>query len=327
MKKTGLAVLTALLILSGCGAKKLPEGAVAQVNGTVITQADFDAELDAFKGQYESQGQTVSDDDLAIVKPQILDSLVLKQLMTDKADELKITADSEAIQAQIDGIKAQFGSDEAFAASLAESNFTEEALVEELKLQSVIQQLFESEVASKVNVEEKDIQAYYDENKEAMFQKPESVSASHILIQVNEEKTAEAALAEIQDIRKEIEAGLDFGDAAVKYSEGPSSAQRGSLGVFGRGQMVPEFEEVAFAQEEGAVSEPVLTQFGYHLILTSGRFPAATASFEEARGFIEQQLKQTATQDASRAFVDGLKDKAKIVLPEWAQEKEQEQTS
>ena len=73
------------------------------------------------------------------------------------------------------------------------------------------------------------------------------------------------------DLKKQIEGGLDFGECAAEHSSCPSSAQGGDLGEFSEGQMVPEFDKVVFNEEVGAVHGPVQTQFGYHLIKIEAR--------------------------------------------------------
>ena len=324
MKKILLAVLTVSVMFMSCGSKELPEGAVAVVNKTVITLDDFNAELDMFKGQYEAQGMAVSEGDLEKVKPQLLDSMIVKVLLLSKAEDLKITADEEAITTQIEGFKEQFGSEEAFVEALKANNFTEDKLVADLGEQSLIQQVFEKEVYGDIVIDEEAMKAFYEENKDAMFQMPESVEASHILVMVNDTQNEADALSKILDVKSKIDAGLDFGEAAVQYSEGPSNTQKGYLGQFGRGQMVPEFEEAAFSQEVGVVGEPVLTQFGYHLILTTAKNEASIISFDESKGFIEQQMSQEEYNTKSAEFIENLKKKAKITLPEWAMPKEEE---
>lgn len=84
-----------------------------------------------------------------------------------------------------------------------------------------------------------------------------NVSAKHILVSQD---------YEMQDVLKKLEEGMSFEEAAEKFSSCPSGKRGGDLGPFTRGQMVPEFEEAAFNLEVGSVSEPVKTQFGYHLI-------------------------------------------------------------
>ena len=124
-------------------------------------------------------------------------------------------------------------------------------------------------LASAQTVEPAEISAYYEAHA-SQFKEEEQVKARHLLIKLDEEATpeqAEEALNKITEIRTEIEQGKSFADAAKEYSEGPSGPSGGDLGWFGKGRMVPAFEEAAFALAPGAVSEPVKTQFGYHLIM------------------------------------------------------------
>lgn len=100
----------------------------------------------------------------------------------------------------------------------------------------------------------------------------EQVGAAHILLMYagssrsSATRTKEEALAQIEAMKAEIEGGKSFADIAKENSDCPSGAQGGDLGVFGRGQMVPEFDEAAFNMEIGATSGVVETDFGYHLI-------------------------------------------------------------
>ena len=89
--------------------------------------------------------------------------------------------------------------------------------------------------------------------------------------------------ARAQEILAEIESGMAFADAAAQYSSCPSSQQGGDLGMFSKGQMVPEFEEAAFKMAVGEVSEPVETQFGFHIIKVTDKQESGLLSFEEVR--------------------------------------------
>ena len=95
---------------------------------------------------------------------------------------------------------------------------------------------------------------------------PDSIRASHILRNVDG-RSKEDALKEVEDIKAAIDGGADFADQAREHSECPSGSSGGDLGDFGRGMMVPPFEEVAFDLDVDELSGPVETDFGYHLIL------------------------------------------------------------
>ena len=148
-----------------------------------------------------------------------------------------------------------------------------------------------------VTVKEEEARAFYDENLDK-FTQGETVNASHILVE-SEEKAREIAA--------EIAAGTTFEEAAAKYSSCPSKDAGGQLGEFGRGQMVPEFEEAAFALEVGVVSEPVATQFGYHLIRVNAKGEPKAIPYSEARDSIYERLTAERQQAAYRSRVTQLK--------------------
>ena len=169
-----------------------------------------------------------------------------------------------------------------------------------------------------VKVDEADLRKYYDQHKSEYDQ----VHGAHILIRFQgsqvplrpglKDLTDAEALAKANDLRAKILAGADFADLAKKESDDIGSGNNGGdLGTFKHGQMVPSFEEAAFKLKPGELSEPVKTQFGYHLIKVQTHAPKA---FEDARADIETKVKP----DALKAAVDALGKKSPAVLdPEF----------
>jgi len=153
-------------------------------------------------------------------------------------------------------------------------------------------------VISKVKVTDEDCRKFYDENQD-QFQAQLVLGASHILVD-SEEKARE--------IKAKIDAGeVSFADAAKEFSSCPSSAKGGDLGEFGEGQMVPEFENACKAMEVGAISEPVKTQFGYHLILLNKKETAEAPKFEEMVEDIRRKLLNDKQQAAYQSKINQLK--------------------
>ena len=148
----------------------------------------------------------------------------------------------------------------------------------------LLTQITINKVLSEVTVTDEDAKNYYDEHLDE-FKEKATVSAKHILVDTIEK---------CEEVRASIEKGeLTFEDAAKKYSTCPSKEQGGNLGVFGRGMMVPEFEEAAFALDLEKVSEPVKTQFGYHLIKVEAKNEPKTSSFEDVKAQIVNKLIQS----------------------------------
>jgi len=145
---------------------------------------------------------------------------------------------------------------------------------------------------------EDEIKAFYEENKER-FVAGESVSASHILVD-SEEKAKE--------LLEKIKAGeISFEDAARNESSCPSSENGGNLGEFTKGQMVPEFDEAVFKMNVGEISQPVKTQFGYHLIKLNAKNEEKTYGFDEIKGQLGDLVMKDKQQKAYQSKINQLK--------------------
>lgn len=149
-----------------------------------------------------------------------------------------------------------------------------------------------------VSVSDAEAKAFFEENKAAL-QTGETVNASHILL--DDAERAKALRAEI------LSGSISFEDAARKYSTCPSAEQGGSLGEFTRGQMVPEFDEACFSMAVGEISEPVKTQFGYHLIKLNAKSDSRALSYEELAPQIKEKLLSDKRQAAYRSKINQLK--------------------
>lgn len=152
---------------------------------------------------------------------------------------------------------------------------------------------------AEVKVTDKDCRDYYEANKE-QFVAEEKVEASHIL--VKEEELAKKLLADIK------EGKISFEDCAKENSTCPSGKGGGALGAFGRGQMVKEFEDAAFAMNPGDISdEPVKTQFGYHLIKVTSKIGNETIPYESIADEIMAALRNEKSRKAYESKINQLK--------------------
>lgn len=163
-------------------------------------------------------------------------------------------------------------------------------------------------------VSSQEIEDYYHKNKE-QFKVEEQVSARHLLVRVDENATdADIAKAneKIAKAQSELKAGKSFEEVAGKYTEDPSGTQSGgNLGWFTRGKMVPPFEEAAFSTEPGKVSEPVRTQFGFHLIKVEDK---KNEGYEEYKDAIPAILDTIAKDRASEKIQDYLDQALEVII-------------
>ncbi|MCM8712138.1 peptidylprolyl isomerase [Clostridium sp. SYSU_GA19001] len=174
-----------------------------------------------------------------------------------------------------------------------------EAAKKELLTQTAI-----NKILAEVTVTDSEIKDYYEVNSH-LFKNQESVTARHILVD---------SLEEANEIKKKIDNGMNFEMAAITYSSCPSKEQGGNLGSFTRGRMVPEFEKAAFELEVGVVSEPVQTQFGYHLIKVENKTKDTVKSLEEVYPIIERQLRNERESYKYMEFTQDLKQIYKVEL-------------
>ena len=189
-----------------------------------------------------------------------------------------------------------FGGKEAFNSALEYYGLTEEVLKEDIEMNLYVSKLLES----KVEITEDDMKNYFEENKDS-FKQEEQVKARHILVE--DEETA-------KEVRKKLDDGEDFEELAKKYSTDTGTKEKGGdLGFFSKGEMVNEFEEVAFALKVGEISQPVKTNYGYHIIKVEERTEAKEANYEESKDEIKEIL---------------LEEKLPTVYQSWIQEKMEE---
>lgn len=239
---------------------------------------------------------------------------VLMQGTQGRFDQLPDEKKAEISQRVIDGLISQelIYADAKKDGVLESTEYKDELakVMERVKVQ-LASKVWEKRQFDKVKVNEKDIKAYYKANPEEFTEKSK-VRASHILVKTEDE--AKAIIKEIGSL-KDGALNSKFAELAKTKSTGPSGPKGGDLGFFGQGQMVPAFNDAAFAMKKGEVSKtPVKSQFGYHVILVTDKQDAKNLSFDEVKGFIEQKLKVEAFKEQMQAKMEELKKKAKITF-------------
>lgn len=174
----------------------------------------------------------------------------------------------------------------------------------EIAKRQILTEIAIENVISEAKVIDDEAEDYYKAN-EAMFTRGETIEARHILVDSEE-------LA--NEVIKEIKGGMPFAEAATKYSSCPSKAEGGNLGRFGKGQMVPEFEEAAFKLEPGKISDPVKTQFGYHIIEVQSKQEAQVEPFSKVKDMIKSRLLQERQNFKYLSSLDELKKRYSVEM-------------
>ncbi len=314
-----LALVTAMslawIALPALAGEKQPsEGKVAVVNGSVITQKDFDREMDGVQRRLASTGRSLDDSQLQALKKEVLEGLINVELLYQETQRKGITVKEAAIDEELKTLRGRFADEDQFKTALSKANLSEAALRSQVKRRLAIEHFIATQFAEKVTVSAKETKDYYESHPQS-FKQPEQVRASHILIkidpQADESQRAEAR-KKIEEIKHKLHEGEDFATLAKEFSQGPSGAKGGDLGYFRRGDMVKPFEEAAFALKPGEVSDPVETRFGYHLIKLIDRKPETTIPYEDIKERIEHHLKDKKVQEKVGLYVQGLKEEATV---------------
>jgi peptidyl-prolyl cis-trans isomerase D len=171
-----------------------------------------------------------------------------------------------------------------------------------------------------VPVGDAEMQAYYKEHQDD-WKQDEQVRASHILLMVNDKRTDAQAQQQMEEIKRRIEKGEDFGAVARQVSEDPGSkANGGDLGFFAHGRMVKEFEQAAFAAPEGKLVGPVKSSFGYHLLKVTGHRPGGVQPFAEVREQIRTRLASEKARQLAESKVKELASQLAAHPPKSADE-------
>ena len=261
------------LIVGTCtpvGAKpQLADRIVAVVDDEIVLYSEVVTHLRL--AVMQQGGRDLESDEIEALFQTVLKGMVDEKLLLARAEEDSIEVDDErveeAMRTELRGLKAQYG-EEQFAQQLQQDGLTEREIREQLRQKyrkDFLRQAMYGQLAQKVTVSYKDVEAFRKEYREQL---PSLLGISHILIEIKPSEDRQAgALKRAVALWERIQSGEDFAELARQYSEDPGSAPGGGdLGFFARGGFVPEFEEKAFALKPGEVSEPVKTEFGYHII-------------------------------------------------------------
>ncbi|HEU4938973.1 MAG TPA: peptidylprolyl isomerase [Vicinamibacterales bacterium] len=289
---------------------ELPD-VLARVNGEAVTRVDFDRLI---KNMELRANQPVPAERRDEVYRKALDQLVTYTVLSQETRARKVDVTDAEVDSGIQQMRGQFQTEEAFKKALESRGMTLDKLKADTRIDISINKMVEAEVSTQPPPTDAQVREFYDKNPDK-FKQDEAVRASHILFRVEEAAdaaTKKKAMDEAQSVLKQARAGADFAELAKKHSADGSAQQGGDLNFFTRGQMVPPFDQAAFAMKPGEISEIVTTQFGYHIIKVTERRPASTVPFEQVSGRIKEFLTEQQKQQKADAFIQSLKQKAKI---------------
>lgn len=239
-----IITMMAGILLTACG-EKSPENILVKVDDSVITLDDFQREW--LRQLPVSQGLPQESVD------RFIGDMIAEKLFIIEARRRKIDQDEK--------FKAE---------------------VEKYREQLMVEALLNQEVLAVGKPTEAEVVAYWEKNR-GSFEVPELVRFSHILVRIEEDENEEAVLARCKKIKEQLDGGGDFADVAREFSEGSSAGRSGDLGYYRPSQISPEFKAAAEELKGGEISEPIHTDYGYHLIKVTDRKSARQKTLDESR--------------------------------------------
>lgn len=326
-----VAIFTLSISVMGC---KMIEKTLEAIQKTVyatvgdekITKADMDEEMKATIDQLKQQyGDDYANnekikDQLKQMKVQYLNAMVNEKLMLKNAESVGVTPTDDELNEyadkQIEQLKQAYPDDAQLQQVLEANGFTEDSYKDYAKKQYKLQKVQEA-ITADVEVTDDDAKAYYDENKDSQYTVGAGANAAHILIA---EKGSDgnidfdASLAKANEVKAKLDAGADFAQLASEYGTDGTKDKGGDLGFVAYNQANYDQDFLAgFKQlSEGQISDPIKSQFGYHIIKATGIKDEVVTPFDDVKEQIKSQLLQQKQSEAFNTKISEWKDASKV---------------
>jgi len=301
---------------------------VATGKGFEIKRSQLDDAFINYNASVVASGRTIPDQQRSEIRSKLLDHLIINKILIQRA-----TADEKALaKKQVDEFIAQARTNaptpEAFDQQIKATGMTLDQVRDRMEEDRLCHSILVHEATNGIVIADGDVKKFYQDNP-AKFQTPERVRAAHILISTQDAVTHEPMppdkkkdkLKLANELKARTEKGEDFAALVKQYSDDPGSKNKGGEYTFPRGQMVPEFEAAAFSMKTNQVSDPVETQFGYHVIKLLEKLPPSTEDFAKAEPAIRDYLTEQEAEKALPAYLDKLKLAANVKILDSADAK------
>ena len=311
---TLLAVFALALSFAACGgdgAKSpgdVPPDAIALIGDTKVPKSEFDALLERAETTYKAQKREfpkVGSPEYQDLKTRAVAFLVQRYEFRAEGEEMNIEISEADVDKKLDDLNKQLfppkGDDTKFQAALKKEGLTEEQAREEVRDRLVQEKIYES-VTKDVEVTEAEIGEYYEKNK-AQFTQPASRDVRHILLKTK---------AKADELYAQLQNGASFPELAREFSQDTSTKKQGGKLPVTKGSTAPPFDKAAFALDKNQISQPVKTQFGWHIIQAlSAVKPEKVTPLDDVKESIKQQLEQQQKNEAMQKWVSDLEKKYK----------------
>lgn len=318
MSKSSFCLISACLLLLAAPilADTVVEEIVARVNNQIITRSDYNREEQQLKEEAQQQDPAHVDQIVAQGEKDVLRGLIDRQLLLEKGKDLGITADTELIK-RLDEMRKQMklnSMDDLEKAAQAQGVSFED-FKQNLRNEIITQQVIQREVGGHINIGKDEEKRFYEEHKSELAH-PEQIKLSEILVSTeqdgDDQQKIAAAQAKAEDLLKQIRAGASFEDVAKKESQGPTAAQGGDLGVFKRGTLAKQLEDLTFGMKKDQVSDVIRTKQGFVILKVTDHQEAGIPAMNDIESRLQEAVYMQKLQPALREYLKKLREDAFI---------------
>lgn len=291
-----------------------PNSSAAFVNGKEIKVAELDQVMKQRPGYSMLDTSGAPAEQIAQLRRRVLENMVDRELLLQASVKSDLVKD-EDLKKSVEAIVAKYGGEEKLTEALKPSGLTSSKFRSDLTDDLRISGYLEKSLSKDLQISDEEMKKIFSQSPQKYAER-ESLRAKHILIKVQQDAPTQdesAAKKNIDDIYARVsKPDADFSAIAKEVSQCPSAAQGGDLGYFSRGTMVPEFEKAAFSLKPGEVSQPIRTEFGYHIIKLEDKKAGASPDFEKAKPLIQREITTKKKSELVEARLKELRKNAKI---------------
>jgi peptidyl-prolyl cis-trans isomerase SurA len=284
---------------------------VARINNDIVTFYELKQAATPFMLQNGIDPSALEDpQQREQIYDKVLDDLVERKLLLQEADKLDLSVSDEQVDQWLAYTRQQQQmSEEQFRQMISQYGMSYDAYREMIRQNLLKLRLVKVKVGSQVSVSDEEVDALYNKRFGNSGAQSKYIEVRHILVRPENDsaQAVEKARKQAIEAQKAVQNGTDFGEAAKKYSQGPSAEQGGYLGTFSQGDLDPDFEEAAFALDKGELSDVVRTQFGFHVIKVEDVEYREDGAAEERKAQLRAELQQKAVERQLQAYLQNLR--------------------
>ena len=308
------------------------EEIVARVNDQIITRSDYNRAMKELDQEARQHGASMQE--ISAAHKDLLRNLIDQQLWLSKGKELSITGETELVK-RLDEIRKQYNLEtiDDLEKAAKEQGVSFEDFKANIRNGIITQQVMREEVGKRINFTPGEAQRYFEQHKQEYAQQ-ESVRLSEILVSIGApapsalEKSGvqpddpaklAAAKAKADDLEARLHAGGDFSQLAKSFSDGPTAAEGGDLGLYKRGELAKVFEDKTFALKTGEFTEPIRTKQGFVIMKVAQHVPGGVPEYKNVQEEVEQNFYMSRMEPAMRDYLTTMREEAYIdIKPGYA---------